>query len=104
MDHDNFCVMIGMDEGQNSNKNMMTIKEKNVVKEKMAKRRKYFDGIQGPQTLLSSVNRLLIIGLLPNTQESHHNLEIMLKELSLDNIEFNLTAEPKLVMSLIGKI
>ena len=104
MDPDNFCVMIGMDEGQNSIKIMMSIKEKVVVEKKMAKRMKYDEGIQGPDTLLSSVNRLFIIGLLPNTQESHHNLEVMLKELPLANIEHNLTADLKLVLSLIGKM
>ena len=104
MDHDNFCVMIGMDEGQKSIKIMMSIKEKTVVEKKVAKRMKYSDGIQGPDTLLSSVNRLFIIGLLPNTQESHHNLEVMLNELPLANIEHNLTADLKLVLALIGKM
>ena len=67
------------------------------------KRSKYSDGVAAKESLLSSVNRLVMLGLIPNCPESHHNVKVILEELGLESLEFLKSIDIKLVMILMGK-
>ena len=83
---------------------MLTIKEEMVeIGEEKAKRRKYADGIQSSGAKLSSVNKLFVIGIMPEAQENYSNIVLMLEELNLESIPNTISADLKLDANLVGK-
>ena len=66
-------------------------------------RSKYSDGVAAKESLLSSVNRLILLGLVLNCPENHHNISVIMRELGLISLEFVKSVDIKLVMILVGK-
>ena len=104
IDKDNAVIIMGIDEGQKSIKVMLTIKNKILEEKHDVKRRKYSDGnIVENTSKMSSVKQLLLVALMPETQETFPNLQIILEKLDLTGISFTITADIKLVLNLCGK-
>ena len=82
---------------------MLTLKDKEVPDVEKAKRRKYEDGMMKTEAKLSSVKKLFIIGLMPDAQESHANVKLMLEEININKIPNTISADLKLDLNLIGK-
>ena len=82
---------------------MMTIKEKSAtVVGNDRKRLKYSDKMVSNQNL-SSVNKLFLIGLVPEAQETHSNLKIILNELNLSSIPHTISSDLKCCANIAGK-
>lgn len=96
---ENSEIQIGIDDGQQLLKIMMTIKEKDKPE---PKKFKYSDGFRPQQFKLSGVKRLLILFASP-TCERYDNLETILQDLDLKALEFGFSCDLKLVLILCGK-
>ena len=83
---------------------MMTIKEKvGMAETKGQKRRKYSDEYSASSSNLSSVNKLFLIGLLPEAQETYPNLKIILEEINLGKIPHTISSDLKADLTVMGK-
>ena len=83
---------------------MMQVKEKVPKDSQKSRRRKYSDGIKGHSEKLSSVNRTMIIGIMPSAQEFHDNLSVIFKILELSKIpDCSISADLKLELDCCGK-
>ena len=82
----------------------MQVKEKVPKDSQKSRRRKYSDGIKGHSEKLSSVNRTMIIGIMPSAQEFHDNLSVIFKILELSKIpDCSISADLKLGLDCCGK-
>ena len=52
---------------------------------------------------LSYVKKLFVIGLVPDIQENYQNARDMMEELSLEDIEYGLSADINIYLCLCGK-
>ena len=84
---------------------MLTIKDEMIeMGEENPKRRRYADGIiQSSGVKLSSVNKLFVIGIMPESQENYGNIELMLEQLNIESIPHSISADLKLDANLVGK-
>ena len=96
-------VQIGIDDGQNLLKVMMSVKEKDPEPvEPRAKRFKYDDGFAPTDFKLSGVKKLILLLVSP-TSERHDNMSALMNLLNLDAIEFGLCCDLKMVNIVLGK-
>ena len=77
---------------------MMVVKGKEV--EVHVKRARYSDGYATKKFKLGGVKRLFYIGLLPYSQESRHNVRIMLQAIKLSKLHFPFTFSQDMKMTL----
>ena len=94
-------IQIGIDDGQNLVKVMMTIKDKDKL-EPDKKKMKYSEGFGVKDFKLSGVKKLIILFASP-TCETYENLSTILKVLKLEALDFGFTCDLKLVLILCGK-
>ena len=52
---------------------------------------------------LSGVKRILYVGLLPQSQENRHNVQILLQSLKLSNMPLTYSQDMKMILYMIGK-
>ena len=76
----------------------MIVKGKEI--EAHVKRARYADGYGTKKFKLGGVKRLFYIGLLPFSQESRHNVRIMLQAIKLSKLHFPFTFSPDIKMDL----
>ena len=76
----------------------MIVKGKEI--EVHVKRARYADGYGTKKFKLGGVKRLFYIGLLPFSQESRHNVRIMLQSIKLSKLHFPFTFSPDIKMDL----
>ena len=100
---DNCDIVCGIDGGQGSLKVCLQTLPKAAINSQTMGRSKYSDGVAAKESLLSSVNRLILLGLVPNCPENHHNISVIMRELGLISLEFVKSVDIKLVMILVGK-
>lgn len=98
---ENCEIQIGIDDGQQLLKIMMTIKEKDKP-EIENKKTRYVEGFRPQDFKLSGVKKLFILFASP-TCERHDNLETILQDLDLQALEFGFSCDLKLVLILCGK-
>ena len=53
-------------------------------------------GVEAKDSLLTSVNKLLLLGLIPGCPENHYNVKLILDQLGLNGVQFCTTADLKL--------
>ena len=94
-------VQIGINDGQGAIKIMLTIKEKEEVKN-TAKKLRYSEGFGGKNFKNSGVKKLLVL-LVCHTVERHDNLTTLLREINLEGLEFAFSMDLKMVLILCGK-
>ena len=102
LDPEHTVIQFGFDDGQGMLKLMVTIKDDEFDSSK-SKRFKYSEGTNGISSKLSSVNRLFIVGLIPNVTEFYPNIKAVLKEVNLEGFEFGFSADLKMYLDLVGK-
>ena len=95
-------IQIGIDDGQDLVKIMMTIKEKEKPEAAKNKKVKYKEGFGVKDFKLSGVKKLLILFVSP-TCERYDNIATIMKELDLGALEFGFSCDLKLVLILCGK-
>ena len=81
---------------------MLHIKEKKIESDPAKKRRKYNDD-RTSNSNLSSVNSTIVLGIMPNSQETHANLQLMLNHIQLEKIPYTLTSDVKVSLNMVGK-
>ena len=96
-------VVCGIDGGQGSLKLCLQTVPKDGNNNLKKEKSKYSDGVAAKESILSSVNRLILLGLIPDCPENHHNIAVIMKELGMSGLEFLKSVDIKLVMILIGK-
>lgn len=95
-------IQVGIDDGQNMIKVMMTIKEKEVVPDEKGKKAKYREGYCPGEFKNSGVKKLIVLFVSP-TCERHDNISTILKELGLEAIDFAYSADLKMLLIICGK-
>ena len=68
--------------------------------EVQVKRARYADGYASKKFKLGGVKRLFYVGLLPYTQESRHNVGILLKAINLRKLHLPFTLNPDMKIAL----
>lgn len=68
--------------------------------EVQVKRARYADGYASKKFKLGGVKRLFYIGLLPYTQESRHNVRLLLQAVNLRKLQLPLTLSPDMKIGL----
>ena len=53
-------------------------------------------GVEARDSLFTFVNKLQLLGLIPDCPENHHNVQLILDQLGLTGVEFCTTADLKL--------
>ena len=96
-------VVVGIDGGQGSLKVCLQTLCKESNNNLNKKRSIYSEGVAAKESLLSSVNRLVLLGLIPNCPENHYNINLIMKEMGMEGLEFLKSIDIKLVMILVGK-
>lgn len=97
------CIQVGVDDGQNMVKVMMTIKPKDECqKEVKGVKSKYKEGYCPGDFKFSGVKKLIVLFVSP-TCERHDNLTTILEELGLEAVDFAFSADLKMVLILCGK-
>lgn len=95
-------IQIGIDDGQNLLKIMMTVKEKEKSEEIKKKKFDYSEGFRPKEFKLSGVKKIMIL-FASRTCERYDNLATILGELDLQAVEFGFSCDLKLVLILCGK-
>ena len=99
---DDFVIQVGLDDGQNMVKVMMTIKEKVIISEEKGKKAKYSEGYCPKEFRLSGVKKLIVLFVSP-TCERHDNISTILELLGLGAIDFVCSADLKMLHIICGK-
>ena len=96
-------IQLGFDGGQGMLKILLIAKHSENEDELSVKRLKYEDGVCPKLSKLSSVKRVIIVGIVPDCQELHENIETMTKQLDMEAIEYTYSCDLKLYLTLCGK-
>ena len=73
------------------------------LEEKSEKRSRYSDGVAPKQAKLSSVKKVLNLGLIPDCQENFFNVKILLQKIDLTGLKVSYSVDLKMALYLIGK-
>ena len=95
-------IQVGIDEGQNLLKILMTIKKKEECEVTEKKRTKYSTGFKPNKFKLSGVKKLFVLFASP-TCERYDNLVNILEGLGLEAVEFGFSCDLKMILLLCGK-
>ena len=90
---------MGIDDGQGVLKVMMALTDKSTDTEQV-KRSKC---VCANQFKLTSVNRLIILAIIPDCQENHDNIAVCLQKLKLSGVNILLSADIKVLLSVTGR-
>ena len=82
---------------------LLTLKSKNLEDQVVAKRSKYTDGVGAKTGKLSSVKKVIMIGLVPNVQENYENVKTILTAIDLSRLPISFSCDIKLDLYLVGK-
>ena len=66
-------------------------------------RRKFSEGVASKENKMSSVNRLLVLACLPDAQENHETIQMMLDHLNMSGLSFTISSDLKMLGILTGK-
>ena len=55
-----------------------------------------FQGVAAKQAKNSSVNKLILLGVVPGVPENYHNVKTIMNNLNLEAIEFTAAADLKM--------
>ena len=95
-------IQVGIDEGQNLLKILMTIKHKEEGQVTERKKTKYSAGFNPNKFKLSGVKKLFVLFASP-TCERYDNLVNILEGLGLEAVEFGFSCDLKMILILCGK-
>lgn len=99
IDEDKHSLIMGIDDGQKVLKVMLAVTEKNTDTEQVTRSK----GVCSSQFKLTSVNRLIILAIIPDCQENYENIKVCLQKLKLSGINILLSADIKVLLSVTGK-
>ena len=74
---------------------LLTLKSKNLEDQVVAKRSKYTDGVGAKTGKLSSVKKVIMIGLVPNVQENYENVKTILTTIDLSGLPISFSCDIK---------
>ena len=81
---------------------MVTLKSKDLEL-KADRRSTYVDGVAAKEAKLSSVKKVLMLGLVPDCQENYSNVRTLLQKIDLSGLDVSFSVDLKLALYLVGK-
>ena len=82
---------------------MVVIKPRRIEEREKGKKVKYSEGAVPSELKFSGVNKTLLLGVLPYTQENYTNVKLILDQMSLGALKPTFSCDLKLDLYLIGR-
>ena len=99
IDEEKHNLIMGIDDGQGVLKVMLVVTDKSKDTEQVQRSK----GVCSNQFKLTSVNRLIILAILPDTEENYDNIRVCLQKLKLSGVNILLSADIKVLLSVTGR-